>query len=173
MSGGDETFELIRRFSDRDSEPASRLDALLDLRQAHDPRVTSAVLRALSDAAELMTIRVAELRYLRDRLRTTERRAEIADALMRVVGDAGSAQRDLRVQVSLALGDCTDVPGVVTRLGAICASVDEVFEVRYAAFTSVERSGPTAEAVAILRQLSVDDTLGRSAEAMLRRWRVR
>jgi hypothetical protein len=173
MSGGDETFELIRRFSDRHSEAASRLDALLDLRQVDDPRLTSAVLRALLDAAEMVSIRVGALRYLRDRLRTTERRAEIANALMRVVGDAGSDQRDLRVQVSLALGDCTDVPGVVTRLGAICASVDEVFEVRYAAFTSVERSGPTAEAVEILRQLCVDETLGRSAEGMLRRWRVR
>ena len=47
MNGGDETFELIRRFSDRHSEAAARLDALLDLRQVDDPRLTSAVLRAL------------------------------------------------------------------------------------------------------------------------------
>jgi hypothetical protein len=46
-------------------------------------------------------------------------------------------------------------------------------DVRYSAFTSLERAGPTAECVALLRQLSTDETLGRSAQNLLSAWRAR
>jgi len=48
----------------------------------------------------------------------------------------------------------------------------ETIDVRYSAFTSLQRAGPTAKCVAILRQLSADGILGRSARSLLSLWRL-
>jgi hypothetical protein len=49
----------------------------------------------------------------------------------------------------------------------------EPSDVRYAAFISLERAGPTPEAIALVRQLSDDEMLGLSAESILLRWQTR
>ena len=57
-------------------------------------------------------------------------------------------------------------------LAAVSLAGDESIDLRYAAFTSVERAGPTPESVAILRQMAGDDTLGDAARSVLSAWHV-
>jgi len=68
------------------------------------------------------------------------------------------------------LGDFTQVDGVLSQLTAICLMEDVSIELRYATFTSTERAGPIPEAIAILRQITRDETLGASAGGVLSAW---
>ncbi|MGH2369966.1 MAG: hypothetical protein ACRDI2_17440, partial [Chloroflexota bacterium] len=79
---------------------------------------------------------------------------------------------ELRLYAALVLGDFTDVRGVVAALGAVALDAEEPFDLRYNAFTSVQRAGPTAECVALLRALRRDATLGPSARSVLGVWGV-
>ena len=79
---------------------------------------------------------------------------------------------DLRLQAALALGEFTDTPGVPTALGSLAMQPQELLDLRYSAFTSLERAGPTSECVNLLRQLSNDEMLGRSAQSALARWHL-
>jgi hypothetical protein len=60
----------------------------------------------------------------------------------------------------------------VTTLGNQALEVQEPIDLRYIAFTSLERAGPIPECVALVRQLTNDELLGRSARSVLLRWRV-
>ena len=79
---------------------------------------------------------------------------------------------DLRLQAVLALAEFTNIDGVQATLGGLALDPGETIDVRYSAFTSLQRAGPTAECVAILRQLSADGMLGRSARSLLSLWRL-
>ena len=92
--------------------------------------------------------------------------------LVHLASDPVSSDPELRSQVALALGDCIDSDGAVEVLGVLALGVGESFDVRYSAFTSLERAGPTPECVAVLQRLLTDETLGRSARGMLAWWRV-
>ena len=79
---------------------------------------------------------------------------------------------DLRLQSALALAEFTAIEGVLQMLGSVALDVQEAMDLRYSAFTSLERAGPADESVAILRRLVVDDTLGRSARSLLSTWKL-
>ena len=58
-------------------------------------------------------------------------------------------------------------------LGSIALDLREPIDLRYSAFTSLERAGPVDECVEILRQLAVDEALGRSARSLLSTWKLK
>jgi hypothetical protein len=72
----------------------------------------------------------------------------------------------------VALAEFTDVDGVPRALGRLTLERDESLDVRYSAFTSLERAGPTPECVAFLRELLSDDALGVSASTLMSLWRI-
>ena len=90
--------------------------------------------------------------------------------ILEVVSDRSNP--DLRLQASLALAEFTDIAGVPTRLRRLALDSDEPIDLRYSAFTSLQRAGSTPDCVALLRQLSRDATLGRSARSLLSLWRL-
>ena len=49
---------------------------------------------------------------------------------------------------------------------------EESIDLRYAAFTSLERAGPAPESISLMRQISGDETLGNSARSVLSAWHV-
>ena len=57
-------------------------------------------------------------------------------------------------------------------LGSVALASKELLDLRYSAFTSLERAGLTPESVNLLRQLSADEMLGRSAHSALARWHL-
>jgi hypothetical protein len=59
---------------------------------------------------------------------------------------------------------------VLSSLGRLAADADESIDIRYSAFTSLQRAGPTAECVGILWQLATDQALGDSAQSVLALW---
>jgi hypothetical protein len=48
----------------------------------------------------------------------------------------------------------------------------EPFDLRYAAFTSIQRADRTTDAIEIMRRLTDDAVLGRAAASVLHSWRI-
>jgi HEAT repeat protein len=94
----------------------------------------------------------------------------VARAIIQILEDGSNP--DLRLHAALALAEFTDVEAVAHVLGSLALEVTEPLDLRYSAFTSLERAGPTPECVALLRQLVADETLGRSARSLLSMWQL-
>jgi hypothetical protein len=167
----DDVERLIEAFRARSTRSVlSKLDALLDLEQLDDPRIVPFLLHVLADQREPTEVRIHVLKRLRNGSLSSENRSLVAEAILQVVSDRSSP--DLRLQASLALAEFTDIEGVPTRLGRLALDVDELIDLRYSAFTSLERAGPTPECVTQLRELTTDGMLGRSARSLLSLWRL-
>jgi hypothetical protein len=146
----------------------SKIDALLELQQFSDPRVVPFLVQVAVDVHELPEVRVHAIRALRNRHYRSDERAPAARALGRILCDGSDAV--LRSRAALTLAEFTDVEGVTRMLGAVALDDSEALDLRYSAFTSLERAGPQPESLDMLRQLSVDETLGRSARRLLSTW---
>ncbi len=167
----DEAGQLIETFRARaTSSVRSKLDALMDLERLRDPRVVPFLLGVLADRREPTPVRIHVLKRLRNGNLLPAYRPVVAVAMLRVLSDRSSP--DMRVDAALALAEFTEIDGVPTRLGRIALDPDEPIELRFAAFTSLQRAGPTTECVALLRQLQRDEALGRSARSVLSLWRL-
>jgi hypothetical protein len=149
---------------------AAKLDILLDLEPLRDGRVVSFLLQVLGDPSEPAEVRVHVLKRLRNGPLTADERSSVADALGELMLHGTSV--DLRLQAALALGEFTDNSGVLSALGSLILEPQELLDLRYSAFTSLERAGPTPECINLLRQLSNDEMLGRSAQSALARWHL-
>jgi hypothetical protein len=151
---------------------ASKLDVLMDLERIRDPRVVPFLLGVLRNSGESEEVRIYVLKQLRsgDGLLVPPDRPGVARAIGDVLSDRSTS--DLRLQAALALGQFTNVAGVLSTLKTVASSPAESIDLRYAAFTSLERAGPTPECIELLRELSRDETLGRSAQSVLSTWRV-
>ena len=110
------------------------------------------------------------LKRLRNGPLTADDRVTVAGALRQLLSSGSSL--DLRLQAALALGEFTEIAGVLSALGALALEPHESIDLRYAAFTSFERAGPTTECVNLLHQLSSDDMLGCAVRSVLVRWRL-
>ena len=167
----DDVERLIEAFRARSTRSVlSKLDALLDLEQLDDPRIVPFLLHVLADQREPTEVRIHVLKRLRNGSLSSENRSLVAEAILQVVSDRSTP--DLRLQAVLALAEFTDIDGVPATLGSLALDPGETIDVRYSAFTSLQRAGPTATCVAVLRQLSADGILGRSARSLLSLWRL-
>jgi hypothetical protein len=97
-------------------------------------------------------------------------RPQVAKAIGDVSAD--NSTTELRVEAVLALGLFTEIHGVLTALTTLALAQEESIDLRYAAFTSLERAGPTPESISLMRQISGDETLGNSARSVLSAWHV-
>jgi len=147
----------------------SRVDALLDLERRYGGRSVPYFLQVLADRREPTLVRIHILRRLRNRPFIARYRPKVAEALLDVLSDRSLP--DLRLQAALSLAEFTDIEGVPSRLGSLALDTHESIDVRYSAFTSLQRAGPTSECVTLLRQLAHDESLGRSARSVLFLWR--
>ncbi len=168
----DDVERRIQAFSARGamSSPAAKLDVLMDLERLRDGRVVSFLLVVLGDPDEPAEVRMHVLKRLRNGPLTLAERSSAAAALSELMLHGCSL--DLRLQAALALAEFTDIGGVLSALGSLALEPHELLDLRYSAFTSLERAGPTPECVDLLRQLSNDEMLGRSAHSALARWHL-
>ena len=169
----DDVERLVEAYRVRaSSSVTSKLDVLMDLKRIRDPRVVPFLLTILGDRREAEEVRIYVLKALRngDGLLVPTDRPLVAQAIGDVLADKSTV--DLRVQAALALGEFTQVEGVLSRLSAVCLAQDESIDLRYTAFSSLERAGPTWECIALLRQISSDETLGHSARSVLSVWHI-
>jgi len=149
---------------------AAKLDVLMDLERLRDGRVVTFLMQVLTDPGEPSEVRMRVLKHLRDGPLTADERSTVAGGLVEVLSNGSSV--DLRLQAALALGEFIDITGVLTALGSLALEPQELLDLRYSAFTSLERAGPTPECVNLVRQLSHDEMLGRSARSTLGRWHL-
>jgi hypothetical protein len=167
----DEVEQLTKTYeSHAASSVVSKLGVLIDLEALRDPRIVPFLLRVLADRREPTEVRIHVLKRLRNGRLSPENRPLVAHVILEVVSDRSSP--DLRLQASLALAEFTDIEGVLTRLGRLALDSDEPIDLRYSAFTSLQRAGSTPECVTLLRELTTDGTLGRSARSLLSLWRL-
>ena len=167
----DEVEQLMKAYeSQAASSVVSKLGVLIDLEALPDPRIVPFLLRVLADRREPTEVRIRVLKRLRNGRLSPENRPPVAAAILQVIADRSNP--DLRLQASLALGEFTDIEGVSTRLGGLAVDSDEPIDLRYSAFTSLQRAGSTPECVALLRELATDEMLGRSARSLLSLWRL-
>jgi hypothetical protein len=173
VSDGDNVEALIQSFRSlgKNSGTVWKLDRLLDIVALDDPRIVDFLLEVLANLGEPIEVRREVLNRLRGRTLEPAARARVARTAVRLLRHDPSFQ--VRLQAAVALGEWTDVSGTVASLGAVACDEAESFDLRYAAFASIERSNASPEAVAALRQLVTDDVLGRSADNMLRMWHTR
>jgi len=168
----DDVEQLIQAFNARGamSSPAVKLNVLMDLERLPDGRVVPFLLHVLANSAEHSEVRIHVLKRLRNGPLTAAERCSTAHALEELMANGASV--DLRLQAALALEEFTDIGGVVNALGSLALDPQEILDLRYSAFTSLERAGPTIECVNLLRQLTNDEMLGRSARSALARWHL-
>jgi hypothetical protein len=151
---------------------AAKLDALIDNERLSDPRVVPFLLDVLTETREPAEVRLHALKRVRDGslINLIGFREPVARAMLRVLQDQRYPQ--LRLHAALALAEFTEVDGVPTALGAPALDPDVPLDLRYSAFTSLDRASPAPECVALIRQLLSDDALGVSARSLLSLWRV-
>jgi hypothetical protein len=149
---------------------AWKLDILLDLGHLPDARVVPFLLRVLADPAEPTAVRIEVLKLLRNgRLQAAERPL-VASLVMGLLDERSNLE--VCLQAGLALGEFTEVPGVVELLGRVARTTSDSFDLRYSAFISIGRAGPTPDALGVLSQLIDDELLGRSAVSIVQSWRT-
>lgn len=167
----DEVERLLQLFKLRASAPAlSRLDVLMDLERLPDPRIVPFLLDVLIDRHQPSEVRISVLKRLRKGPLASNERSTVARAIGDVLFD-GSCQ-NLRLHAALALAEFTDVASVLEALGGLALDPTESLELRYSAFTSLERARATPGCVELLRQLAADETLGRAAGSLLSTWQL-
>jgi hypothetical protein len=168
----DELEPLIDAYRLRASASvASKLDVLIDIDRIRDARVVPFLLTVLGDCLEAEEVRVYVLKQLRDggRYRAADR-PRVAKAIGELVAE--ESPPELRLQATLALGEFVEIDGVLSLLNDVCLAKHESIDLRYAAFTSLERAGPMPKSIALLRVMSNDETLGGSARGLLSAWHV-
>jgi hypothetical protein len=166
----DRLFDLYRVRAS--SSIAFKLDVLMNLERLRDPRVVPFLLNVLGDRNEAEEVRIHVLKQVRNGggLVALADRAVVAKLIGSVLAEKSTAL--LRIHAALALGEFTQIDGVLAWLSAVCLAQDESIDLRYAGFTSLERAGPTPECIALLRQISSDDTLGNAARSVLLAWHI-
>ncbi len=164
---------LIEAFGSRGKRDHSawKLDVLMDIGRVDDPRVIAFFIAVVVDPDEPTDVRLDALGRLREAALQPDERILVADATQQALGRPTDDL--LRLHAALVLGDFTDLPGVLDALGALASEPDESIELRYNAFTSLQRAGPTRQCLDILQALSSDETLGQSSCALLASWGAR
>jgi hypothetical protein len=76
------------------------------------------------------------------------------------------------VHGAVALAEFADVDGVPAGLAAVTLNPELPLDLRYSAFTSLQRAGPDSACVAFVRQLLADEELGAAARSLLSAWRI-
>jgi hypothetical protein len=167
----DEMERLIETFKARaDGSVVSKLDALMDIEQQDDPRGMWLLLEVLTNELESVEVRVHALKRLRRGGLVHGLREPTASALLRVLQQQSYPL--LRLHAALALAEFTDVDAVPAGLGGVALDRDVPLDVRYSAFTSLQRTGPRRQCVELLRDLLQDEALGAAARSLLVSWRI-
>ncbi len=100
------------------------------------------------------------------------RDSRIVPFLLEVLADRREAAA-VRIHILRRLRSGQPVPDYRPAIAeAILRVLDEPIDLRYSAFTSLQQAGATPECTALLRQLSTDEALGRSAQSTLSIWRL-
>jgi hypothetical protein len=161
-----ETARLIDAFRARPTPLLStKLDILLQLAQIDDPSIVVFLLTVVAAPDEPTEVRINALNWLSDDPRFARHRAAVAEVLIRLL--RADTDMNVRLQATFALAGLTDIAGVLTAIGNLALNPEEMIDIRYAAFTSLERCGPAPECAALLRQLTADETFGVSATSLL------
>jgi hypothetical protein len=138
-------------------------NVLMDLERLSDARIVPFLQHVPADQREPTEVRIHVLKQLRNGRLPPAYWQLVAEVIPQILPDHSSP--DLRLQAVRAIAEFTDIDGVPAVPGGQALDPDETIDVRYSAFTSLQRAGPTPECVVLLRQLSADEALDPSARS--------
>jgi hypothetical protein len=168
----DEVDTRIQAFKSRGQRNQSlwKLDVLVDLGRLRDPRVVRFLAAVVGDTDEPLDVRSEALSRLRETAQSPGDRVLAARAGLAALAPESDSQ--LRLRAAIVLGDFVDDDGVLSALGALAAAESEPTELRYNAYTSLQRAGPVAACVDSLRSLRADEAFGPTASSLMASWGV-
>ena len=154
----DRIEELIANYRNEDTLALPRPDAsrkpriIEELGSDDDPRALKLIVQAASDEAEFDLARIAAFRVLELRRPTApEERQEIAEVIARVVKN--DSDNDVRNYAAIAAAYYTTVDDVAEQIIRILLDDGENSDLRWNAFTAVEKMGSTAKALDAMRAI--------------------
>ena len=167
-----EVDRLVAAFGSRGKRNHStwKLNVLTDLGHIDDPRVVPFLVMVVMDAEEPSDVRIDALRRLRESSLHPGDRDLVASAGLQALARESDGQ--IRLHAAIILGDFVTIDGVFDALSRVLADAGEPVELRYNAFTSLQRAGPTTSCIEMLRTLAADETFGASARTLLDSWGV-
>lgn len=150
-------------------ESAEKIELLGRIEDLEGPDVDHFLAMVASDASEYDLARIEAIRVLeRRRFEGNEERESVASVLRRVLAEDDDDQ--VRSYAARALGNFTQVPGVVATAGALVLDQDEDIDIRHNAFFALERSAPTEEAVDLVTRCLAEDEFQDAARRVLAKW---
>jgi hypothetical protein len=149
---------------------ASKIDILIGLEYLGDLRIVGFLLQVLADPSEDDEVRIHALKWFRCGNCAPEDRRRVANAIRQIAADRSNPP--IRLHAVLALAEFSDLEEVQATLGALVLDCNEPVDLRYCAFTSLERAGLTVKSRTVLRQLTGDTVLGPCACSALSLWRT-
>ena len=138
----DDIDQLITEFRSRGSAAslAWKLSILMDLERVPDDRIVPFLVEVLVDRRQPTEVRTHLLKRIRNGGVRPAQNGPVAAALISLLGETANA--NIRTQTVLALCALIDVDGVLAVLGRIALDESAPLDLRYTAFTTVERAGP-------------------------------
>jgi hypothetical protein len=161
--------DLAELFTARAHWPrAAKIAVLADMECLGDIRMVGFMLRIIADPAQDDGLRMHVLRWFRCGNCAPAERRRVARAIQQIASESGA--HGLRLHAVLALAQFADLQDVQEGLGGLMLDQNEPLDLRYCAFTSLEKAGLTPECRALLDRLADDTKLGPCARKALSLW---
>lgn len=171
----DEVGVLIGRFEDEDTDSlpeidtSKKVDIVRRLENLTDERVLPFFMRVLASQQEYDLARIEILRILEVRRARDAHEGELIGKLIQRMLSS-DPDDDVRNYAAMAISSYMDVKGSLEVVEGIIFNVEEEINLRWNAFTAVERMGPTREGELMLHRLLKDDQFKGSAQRVLSQW---
>jgi hypothetical protein len=166
--------ELVEAFDALDAGAAQpcKFDLLCRLDRTQESAGRTAFWqRVLLDTRQPSDVRTEVLKRLRALHARPEAQPDVTRCMLSVAQSDPDAP--IRLHATAALGDVADDDEVGAALGRIIVDRRESLEQRYFALTSLQRGGPRPASMTLVGSITSDADLGKTASAILARWRAR
>jgi hypothetical protein len=169
------TSALIERYWTQDpvgegQEYPGKIDLLMELEDREEMEVTDFLLDVL-DREQYDLARIEALKILEVRTVSQHERARVGQAIMRVM--LTDSDEDTRTYATRAMSPYMQSPGAFEAMNTVVTSPTYGLNQRHSAVASLERSGYSSQASAILGRAVSDPELSRSAQWILNDWGVK
>jgi hypothetical protein len=171
----DRIEELLSNYRGEDTGALARQDSskkpriIEELGSFDDPRALQLILEAAGDRSEFDLARIAAFRVLELKRPTApEDQRRIADVIARVVKE--DPDDDVRNYAVMAATYYMIIDDVADQTIRVLQTDTENADLRWNAFAAIEKMGPTAKGLNVMRAIRGDSEFQRASERVLIEW---
>lgn len=174
----DEVGHLISTFKEENTKSLDNVDfsrkvrIIMELEGVDDDRVLPFFLETVMnedeyDLARIEILKILEIRESNDKDEHQKIGHIVKNILMNDPDD------DVRNYAAMTVSNFMDVEGVIEQIVKIIFNVEEDINLRWNAFTAVEKMGPTQQSLEILQKCLSEDEFKKSVLLILNRWNIK